>query len=86
MMIAQEAHRKEQTLSQAKRAKIKNSADESHLPDDAEPAEIAEYMVDLLEGARQLAGKSGLTFLAYLIQVAVEEAKIQAKATKDETG
>ena len=82
-MIAQEAQREKKTLSHPKRADIKASANENDLPESASPAEVAEYMVDLLEGARQLAGKSGLTFLAYLIQVAVEEAKIQVGEPKD---
>lgn len=42
------------------------------------PKEIAEYSADMLEQLRDLAQKSDLTFLAYLIQVALEEAKIQA--------
>jgi hypothetical protein len=48
------------------------------LNDGAQPAEVAAYLASLLEGARAMAGKSGMTFLAYLIQVAVEEARIQA--------
>lgn len=44
----------------------------------ANPKEVAEYSAELLTQIRDLAGRSGLTFLAYLVQVALEEAKIQA--------
>lgn len=44
----------------------------------ANPKDIAEYSADMLSELRDLASGSGFTFLAYLIQVAVEEAKIQA--------
>ena len=39
---------------------------------------VAEYSAEILSELRDLANGAGLTFLAYLIQVAVEEAKIQA--------
>lgn len=42
------------------------------------PKEVAEYSTDLLTELRDLATAAGHTFLAYLIQVALEEAKIQA--------
>jgi hypothetical protein len=45
---------------------------------------VAEYSAELLTELRDLATAAGLTFLAYLIQVALEEAKIQAdKAEED---
>lgn len=44
----------------------------------ANPKEVAEYSAELLAQIRDMAGRSGLTFLAYLVQVALEEAKIQA--------
>jgi hypothetical protein len=37
----------------------------------------------MLTGLRSLAAEAGLTFLVYLIQVAVEEAKIQAEDHED---
>ncbi|WP_088347986.1 MULTISPECIES: hypothetical protein [Rhodomicrobium] len=39
---------------------------------------VAEYSAEILTELRDLASGAGLTFLAYLIQVAVEESKIQA--------
>lgn len=39
---------------------------------------VAEYSAEILTELRDLANGAGLTFLAYLIQVAVEESKIQA--------
>ena len=50
----------------------------------AKPKEVAEYSADLLTQIRDMAGRSGLTFLAYLVQVALEEAKIQAGKRVDE--
>lgn len=44
----------------------------------ANAKDVAEYSANMLSGLRDLASGAGLTFLAYLIQVAVEEAKIQA--------
>jgi hypothetical protein len=44
----------------------------------ADPKAIAEYSAEILTELRDLASGAGYTFLAYLIQVAVEEAKIQA--------
>jgi hypothetical protein len=44
----------------------------------ANSKEVAEYSAELLTQIRDMAGRSGLTFLAYLVQVALEEAKIQA--------
>jgi hypothetical protein len=82
-MIAQERWRKELSSSHSTDTKMDESPDEYAGSESANPADVAEYLADLLEGARGLAGKSGLTFLAYLIQVAVEEAKIQAAASKD---
>jgi hypothetical protein len=43
-----------------------------------DPKQVAEYCEEILTGLRDMAHGSGHTFLAYLIQVAVEEAKIQA--------
>ncbi len=45
---------------------------------DLSPREVAEYSADLLAQIRDMSGRSGLTFLSYLVQVALEEAKIQA--------
>jgi hypothetical protein len=47
-------------------------------------APVAEYAEKLLIELRGLASGAGLTFLAYLIQVAVEEARIQAEEHKDD--
>ncbi len=44
---------------------------------------VAEYSADILTELRDLATGAGLTFLAYLIQVAFEEAKIQAAEPED---
>jgi hypothetical protein len=55
----------------------KISPDDKSLAD-ATPKEIAEYSAEILAELRDLANASGHKFLAYLIQVAVEEAKIQA--------
>jgi hypothetical protein len=82
-MIAQERQKKELSSSPSAKAKMEKSPEEYAGSENANSADVAEYLADLLEGARGLAGKAGLTFLAYLIQVAVEEAKIQAAATKD---
>jgi hypothetical protein len=82
-MMAQAAQKKDSALSHPKTANIENSADENRLQDGAEPGEVAEYLADLLEGAKDLASKGGMVFLAYLIQVAVEEARIQGAIPKD---
>ena len=82
-MLAQAALKKDSQLSHPKRAKIENSATENRLQEGADPAEVAEYLAGLLDSARELASKNGMVFLAYLIQVAVEEARIQAAAPKD---
>lgn len=50
----------------------------------ANPKEVAAYSAELLAEIRDMAGRSGLTFLAYLVQVALEEAKIQAGKRVDE--
>ena len=47
-------------------------------PELTDPKAVAEYSVEILSELRDLASGAGYTFLAYLIQVAVEEAKIQA--------
>ncbi|HKJ62794.1 MAG TPA: hypothetical protein VKA94_12515 [Hyphomicrobiales bacterium] len=52
--------------------------DQNNELDTANPKEVAEYSAELLAQIRDMAGRSGLTFLAYLVQVALEEAKIQA--------
>ena len=83
-MVAQAAQKKDPALSHAKTANIPNSANETGLQDGAEPGEMADYLADLLEGAKELASKGGMVFLAYLIQVAVEEARIQATVPKDD--
>jgi hypothetical protein len=50
----------------------------SSSPEPTDPKAVAEYSADLLTQLRDLESGAGYTFLAYLIQVAVEEAKIQA--------
>ena len=45
---------------------------------------VAEYAAGILSELRDLAGNAELTFLAYLIQVAVEEARIQADERADQ--
>lgn len=82
-MIAQEAPKKEPDLSHSPKAKIEKSAAEDSAEATNDPAEVAEYLADLLEGAKTMATDNGMVFLAYLIQVAVEEARIQAAAPKD---
>ena len=44
--------------------------------------EAAEYIASLLEGLGQVASTARMPFLAYLINVALEEAKLQ-KAPRD---
>lgn len=83
-MIAQEAQKKETALSNSSKAKNHNPAEEDPATAAQTPAEAAEYLADLLEGAKVVASKNGMVFLAYLIQVAVEEARIQA-ASPDNT-
>jgi hypothetical protein len=82
-MRALERPRTELPPSPPKKAIADLAANENLLTEDAEPTEVAEYLAALLEGARGMAGKAGMTFLAYLIQVAVEEARIQA-ASKEQ--
>jgi hypothetical protein len=82
-MIAQERRRKELSLSHPPKAKMEKPSGEYSDGEPVDPTQAAEYLGDLLEGAKELASKSGFTFLAYLIQVAVEEARIQAAASKE---
>lgn len=49
----------------------------------ADAKAVAEYSAEILTELRDMASGAGLTFLAYLIQVAVEEAKIQASEPED---
>lgn len=58
--------------------KTDNHPSSSNTPPD--PKDVAEYSASILANVRDLAAASGLTFLAYLVQVAVEEAKIQANS------
>lgn len=58
-------------------------ADQNTEINTANPKEVAEYSAELLTEIRDMAGCSGLTFLAYLVQVALEEAKIQAGKSFD---
>jgi hypothetical protein len=44
------------------------------------PREAAEYIASILEGLGQLATKAQMPFLAYLINVALEEARIRKLA------
>ena len=39
--------------------------------------EAAEYIASMLEGLARVAGSAGMPFLAYLINVALEEAKVE---------
>ena len=43
---------------------------------------LAEYIASMLEGLARVAGSAGMPFLAYLINVALEEAKVE-KASRD---
>lgn len=64
-------------------SKMPESKTSSHLSssnDPSDPRDVAEYSASILANVRDLAAASGLTFLAYLVQVAVEEAKIQASS------
>jgi hypothetical protein len=45
-------------------------------------AKVPEYIHSMLEGLARVAGGAGMPFLAYLINVALEEAKVE-KATRD---
>ena len=49
---------------------------------EATPQEVAEYIASMLDGLKTLAKNSQLTFLAYLIGVAIEEANDQ-KSRRD---
>lgn len=42
--------------------------------------EAAEYVAAMLEGLQQVAKDAEMTFLAYLIDMALEEAKVQRTA------
>ena len=44
--------------------------------------EAAEYIASMLEGLREVAGTAKMPFLAYLINVALEEARLE-KAKRD---
>jgi hypothetical protein len=46
------------------------------------PKEVADYIASLLEGLRELAQDAQLSFLAYLIGIALEEAQAE-KARRD---
>lgn len=70
--VSQSEQRYISKLSETKAKSPMSSSDAQ-----ADPKQVAEYLADLLTGARDMATASGLTFLAYLVQVAVEEAKIQ---------
>jgi len=54
----------------------------SSSPEPIDPKAVAEYSAEILTQLRDLASGAGHTFLAYLIQVAVEEAKIQASGNE----
>jgi hypothetical protein len=57
---------------------LKTPALPNFADDPISPKDVAEYSEELLAQIRDLASAAGLTFLAYLVQVAVEEARIQA--------
>ena len=63
-------------ISKTGETKTMSQSGSSNAP--ADPKQVAEYSASMLASLRDMAADSGLTFLAYLIQVAVEEAKIQA--------
>jgi hypothetical protein len=46
-------------------------------PSEMTPQEAAEYIASMLEGLQQVAKSAEMTFLAYLIDVAQEEANSQ---------
>lgn len=77
-MIVQERTKE----GRARSSQMRTSAENPITPELADTAETALYLADLLESAKDIAGKAGLTFLFYLIQVAVEEARIQAAEAK----
>lgn len=62
----------------SKLGETKANSHTSSSSDPVDPRDVAEYSASILANVRDLAAASGLTFLAYLVQVAVEEAKIQA--------
>jgi len=47
--------------------------------------EAAEYLAGLLDGLRSVADGAGLTFIAYLLAMALEEAQAE-KAREDQAG
>ncbi len=48
-----------------------------------DPEQAAEYLGDILGEMRIVAAKAGMKFLSALIEVAIEEAKLQAQKQKD---
>jgi hypothetical protein len=49
--------------------------------------EASEYIVSILEGLTQVANRAHMPFLAYLINMALEEAKLERRVgTGDEPG
>jgi hypothetical protein len=63
------------------------AADVIHLRFSSEPEidteQAAEYLGDMLSEMRLVAAKAGMKFLSALIEVAIEEAKLQAQKQKD---
>lgn len=64
---------------------FENSAPESDSGVPISAKDVAEYSEKILTELRNLATAARLTFLAYLIQVAVEEARIQAEEHKEDS-
>ncbi|MEJ2118493.1 MAG: hypothetical protein P8Y67_06555 [Alphaproteobacteria bacterium] len=73
-----------QEVSQSDQRYVSKMSETQTMPEmstsdtNADPKEVAEYLAEMLCGVREMANSAGLTFLAYLVQVAIEEAKIQA--------
>ncbi len=65
------------SIENFEKTKKMSDIDSSDFPANAKA--VAEYSADILNELRDLAARAGLTFLAYLIQVAAEEAKIQTQ-------
>jgi hypothetical protein len=77
MMTTQEVSQTNQRYV-SKMGELQTISDESTSDATADPKEVAEYLAEMLCGVRDMANSAGLTFLAYLVQVAIEEAKIQS--------
>lgn len=81
MITTQEIGQSEEPVL-AKIDELHKHSDEGSKVIPADPKAVAEYLADILSELGDLAKGAEFTFLAYLIQVAVEEAKIQAQEAK----